>query len=163
MDNEELTSNRKSRQANAVWMNQGNGTFRVQSLPGEALHRGAAFGDFDRDGRVDAIVTRLNEKPLVLRNVTAGGGHWIELRLEGTRSNRDGIGARVHLVTRAGEQWNRVSTSVGYGGSSDRLVHFGFGSDPGIDLIEVEWPSGARQALRNPAPDRFYEVKEPLQ
>jgi hypothetical protein len=162
MDNEELTSSRKSRQPNAVWINQGDGTFRVQLLPGEALHRGAAFGDFDRDGRMDAVVTRLNEKPIVLRNVTVGGGHWIELRLGGTRSNRDGIGARVRLVTKSGEQWNRVSTSVGYGGSSDRVVHFGFGSDPRVDSIEVEWPSGARQTLRNLAPDRFYELKEPL-
>ena len=166
MDNEELTSNRKSRQPNAVWINQGNGTFRVQLLPGGAMHRGAAFGDFDRDGRIDAVVTRLNEKPIVLKNVTDGPGHflahWIELRLEGTRSNRDGIGARVHLRTKSGEQWNRVSTSVGYGGSSDRVVHFGLGSDSRVDWMEVEWPSGTRQTLRDLAPDRFYEVKEPL-
>jgi hypothetical protein len=162
MDNEELTSSRKSRQPNAVWINRGDGTFRIQLLPGEALHRGVAFGDFDRDGRIDAVVTRLNDRPVVLRNMTEGAGHWIELRLQGRRSNRDGIGARVRVVTKSGEQWNRASTSVGYGGSSDRLVHFGFGSDPRVDLLEVEWPSGARQTLRNLAPDRFYEVKEPL-
>jgi hypothetical protein len=162
MDNEELTSNRKSRQPNVVFLNQGDGRFRMQLLPGEAMHRGAAFGDFDRDGRIDAVVTRLNEKPIVLRNVSEGGGHWIALRLEGTRSNRDGIGARVHLVTASGEQWNRVATSVGYGGSSDRLVHFGFGSDPAAESIGIEWPSGVRQTLRNLAPDRYYEVKEPL-
>jgi tetratricopeptide (TPR) repeat protein len=162
MDNEELTSNRKSRQPNVVFLNQGDGSFHMQLLPGEAMHRGAAFGDFDRDGRVDAVVTRLNEKPIVLRNVSEGGGHWIALRLEGTRSNRDGIGARVHLVTASGEQWNRVATSVGYGGSSDRLVHFGFGSDPAAESIAIEWPSGVRQTLRNLAPDRYYEVKEPL-
>ncbi len=161
MDNEELTSNRQSRQPNAVFINQGNGTFRTQLLPGEAMHRGAAFGDFDRDGRIDAVVTRLNEKPLVLRNVSDGGGHWIALRLEGTRSNRDGIGARVHLVTASGEQWNRVTTSVGYGGSSDRLVHFGLGSDPVVQSIGIEWPSGSKQTLRNLAPDRYYEFTEP--
>jgi hypothetical protein len=161
MDNEELTSSRKSRQPNAVWINQGNGTFRQQLLSGEALGRGAAFGDFNRDGRIDAVVTRLNEKPVVLWNATEGAGHWIELRLEGARSNRDGIGARVHLVTKSGEQWNRMSTSVGYAGSSDRLVHFGFGSDPQVDRVDIEWPSGARQTLRNLAPDRFYEIKEP--
>jgi enediyne biosynthesis protein E4 len=165
MDNEELTSSRKSRQPNAVWINQGNGTFSSQLLPGEAMHRGAVFGDFNRDGRIDVVVTRLNEKPLVLRNVTEAGSstaHWIELRLQGTRSNRDGIGARVHLRSKSGEQWNRVSTSVGYGGSSDRLVHFGLGSDAIVDWLNVEWPSGARQVLRNLAPDRFYELKEPL-
>ena len=161
MDNEELTSNRKSRQPNVVFINQGNGAFRTQLLPGEAMHRGAAFGDFDRDGRIDVVVTRLNEKPVVLRNVSEGAGHWIALRLEGTRSNRDGIGARVHLVTASGEQWNRVTTSVGYGGSSDRLAHFGFGSDPAVLLLEIEWPSGVRQVLRDLAIDRYYEFKEP--
>jgi tetratricopeptide (TPR) repeat protein len=162
MDNEELTSSRKSRQPNAVWINQGNGAFRAQWLPGEAPHRGAAFGDFDRDGRIDAVVTRLNEKPIVLRNVTEGAGHWIELRLQGVRSNRDGIGARVHLRSKSGDQWNRVSTSVGYGGSSDRVAHFGLGADSIVSLLEVEWPSGARQTLRGLAADRFYEIKEPL-
>jgi enediyne biosynthesis protein E4 len=161
MDNEELTSNRKSRQPNAVFINQGNGRFRMQLLPGEAMHRGAAFGDFDRDGRIDIVVTRLNEKPLLLKNVSEGSGHWIMLRLEGTRSNRDGIGARVHLVAASGEQWNRVTTSVGYGGSSDRLVHFGLASDSAVESIGIDWPSGVRQTLRNVPADRYYEIKEP--
>ena len=125
------------------------------------MHRGAAFGDFDRDGRIDVVVTRLNEKPEILRNVSEGTGHWITLRLEGVRSNRDGIGARVHLVSASGEQWNRVTTSVGYGGSSDRLVHFGLGTDVIVQSIEIEWPSGIRQVLRNLAVDRYYELKEP--
>jgi enediyne biosynthesis protein E4 len=105
MDNEELTSNRKSRQPNVVFLNQGDGRFRMQLLPGEAMHRGAAFGDFDRDGRIDAVVTRLNEKPIVLRNVSEGGGHWIALRLDGTRSNRwnRGAGASGDGVRRAME------------------------------------------------------------
>ena len=161
MDNEDLTSNRRSRQPNAIFINQGNGRFRMQLLPGEAMHRGAAFGDFDRDGRIDIVVTRLNEKPMLLTNVSEGSGHWIMLRLEGTRSNRDGIGARVHLVTASGEQWNRVTTSVGYGGSSDRLVHFGLGSDSAVESIGIEWPSGVRQTLRNVPANRYYEIKEP--
>ena len=160
MDNEELTSNRNSRQQNIVWMNLGNGTFSAHPIPGEAMHRGTAFGDFDRDGRVDVVVTRLNQNPILLRNVTEDGGHWIGFRLLGTRSNRDGIGARVHLRSKSGEQWNRATTSVGYGGSSDRLVHFGLGSDSIVDSIEIEWPSGARQTLRNLAPNHYYDVKE---
>ena len=83
------------------------------------------------------------------------------LRLEGTRSNRDGIGARVHLVTASGEQWNRVATSVGYGGSSDRLVHFGLASDSAVESIGIDWPSGVRQTLRNVPANRYYEIKEP--
>ena len=160
MDNEELTSSRSSRQPNAVFVNQGNGTFHTQLLPGAAMHRGAAFGDFNRDGKMDVVVTRLNEKPVILRNVSEGTGHWVTLHLEGVRSNRDGSGAYVHLVSASGEQWNRVTTSVGYGGSSDRLVHFGLGTDAIVRSIDIEWPSGIRQILRDLAVDRRYEVKE---
>lgn len=125
------------------------------------MHRGAAFGDFNRDGRMDVVVTRLNESPLILRNVSPRTGHWLALHLEGVRSNRDGLGARIHLVSTSGEQWNRVTTSVGYGGSSDRLVHFGLGTDTVVRSIDIEWPSGIRQLLRDLAVDRYYEVKEP--
>jgi hypothetical protein len=105
LDNAELDSGRKSRQPNLVFRNQGNGTFAVEPLAGEAFHRGAAFGDFNRDGKVDVVVTRLNEKPPLLENVSPTTGHWIARRLVGTRSNRDGIGAMVHTPTAAGEQW----------------------------------------------------------
>ena len=159
-DNAEIISSRKSRQPNVVFVNRGNGTFVAETLPGDALHRGAAFGDFDRDGRVDVVVTRLNESPLVLRNRTGLTSHWIGLRLVGTKSNRDGIGARIHLTTASGEQWNRVTTSVGYGGSSDRVAHFGLGKDAKIAMIEIEWPSGLRQTLHDVAADRFLTIEE---
>jgi tetratricopeptide (TPR) repeat protein len=158
MDNAELTSGRKSRQPNLVFMNRG-GRFDAEALPGEAFHRGAAFGDLYRDGCVDVVVTRLNERPLVLRNRC--GGNWLELRLEGTRSNRDAIGARVHIVTAAGEQWNRVTTAVGYASSSDRVVHFGLGAAREVTRVEIEWPSGKRQALGPIAGNQILKVKEP--
>lgn len=161
MDNAELESSRKSRQPNLLFLNQGSRGFALQLLPGEALHRGAAFGDFDRDGRVDAVITRLNEAPVVLRNVTPSAGHWLVLRLEGARSNRDGIGARVHLRAPSGWQWNRVTTSVGYGGSSDRTVHFGLGRDARVTALEIEWPKGTRQSLRDLPVDRYVTVTEP--
>jgi hypothetical protein len=107
------------------------------------------------------VVTRLNESPVVLRNVSSNTGHWIELRLEGTRSNRDGIGALVHIVTASGEQWNRVTTSVGYASSSDRTVHFGLGSQDLVGVLEIRWPSGAHQVLHNVAADRLFAVREP--
>ncbi|MBI4874202.1 MAG: VCBS repeat-containing protein [Acidobacteria bacterium] len=160
-DNAELTTSRASRQPNLVFLNRGNGTFALELLPGEALHRGAAFGDFDRDGRMDAVVTRLNEAPLVLHNTTPGAGHWLQLRLAGTRGNRDGIGARMRVVTASGEQWNRVTTSVGYAGSSDRTVHFGLGKDTRVDVVEIEWPSGVRQILRNLPAGRYVTIEEP--
>ncbi len=161
LDTAELQSNRKSLQPNLVFLNNGDRTFRLQELTGAALHRGAAFGDFDRDGRIDAVVTRLNDKPLILKNMTSPAGHWLALRLTGTRSNRDGIGARVHVVTDSGEQWNRVTTSVGYAGSSDRVVHFGLGKGAAIKRLEINWPSGTRQSLENVAADRYLAVTEP--
>jgi tetratricopeptide (TPR) repeat protein len=160
LDNVELDSSRKSRQPNLVFVNQGNGTFAVEPLPGEAFHRGAAFGDFNRDGKVDVVVTRLNEKPLVLENVSAGAGHWIALRLVGTRSNRDGIGAMAHISTAAGEQWNRVTTAVGYASASDAIVHFGLGRETTIRAIEIAWPSGIKQRLSNVAADRYLTIRE---
>jgi hypothetical protein len=159
-DNAERISSRKSRQPNVVFLNRGDGVFDAQTLPGEALHRGAAFGDFDRDGRVDIAVTRLNEAPLVLYNRTGGEGHWIGLHLIGKRSNRDAIGARIHVTTPRGEQWNRVTTSVGYAGSSDRVVHFGLGDETKIPSLEIEWPSGFRQVLRDIRVDQYLTIEE---
>lgn len=159
--NAELISSRTSRQPNAVLVNKGDGTFDIQMVGAGAFHRGAAFGDFDRDGRVDAVITRLNEAPLVLRNVTAHSGHWIAFALRGTSSNRDAIGARVHIVADPGEQWNRVTTSNGYASSSERLVHFGLGAARRVRLVEIEWPSGRRQRLEDVASDRVVAVTEP--
>ncbi|MGA2590243.1 MAG: FG-GAP-like repeat-containing protein [Bryobacteraceae bacterium] len=161
MDNIEMTTSRRSRQPNSVFLNKGDGTFEMTVLGGEALHRGAAFGDLDRDGRVDVVVTRLNESPLVLRNVSTNTGHWIALDLRGTRSNRDAIGARVHIVTAQGDQWNRVTTAVGYASSSERTVHFGLGAAQRIDRLEVDWPSGTKQVLEGLPVDRYLSIVEP--
>ena len=161
MDNIELTTSRHSRQPNSIFLNKGDGTFDLEVLGSEALHRGAAFGDLDRDGRLDVVVTRLNESPLVLRNISAATGHWTALDLQGTRSNRDAIGARVHIVTAQGEQWNRVTTAVGYASSSERTVHFGLGAAQRIDRLEVDWPSGTKQVLEGLPVDRYLSIVEP--
>jgi hypothetical protein len=144
MDNIELTTSRHSRQPNSIFLNKGDGTFDLTVLGSEALHRGAAFGDLDRDGRVDVVVTRLNDSPLVLRNIY-----------------RDAIGARVHIVTAQGEQWNRVTTAVGYASSSERTVHFGIGGAQRIDRLEVDWPSGTKQVLEDLPVDRHLSIVEP--
>jgi hypothetical protein len=162
MTTAERISSRSSRQPNVVFLSRGKGVFDAEPLPGDALHRGAAFGDFDRDGRMDVVVTRLNESPLILRNRSRVEGHWIALRLMGKKSNRDGIGARVHVMASSGEQWNRVTTSVGYAGSSDRVVHFGLGNAGRITAIEIDWPSGLRQILRDVAADRNLVIEEPM-
>jgi hypothetical protein len=125
-------------------------------------HRGAAFGDFDRDGRVDAVVSRIGERAELFRNVSPVRNHWLALRLRGRRSNRDGIGALVHIATASGiEQWNRVTTATGYGSSSDRTVFFGTGKDTVAKSIEIAWPSGVRQKLKDVKADRYLAVEEP--
>ena len=95
-----------------------------------AWHRGAAFGDLDGDGRVDAVVSRIGERAAIFRNTSTNRNHYLAVRLRGRRSNRDGIGAMVHVTGASGrEQWNRVTTAVGYGSSSDRTAFFGMAQD----------------------------------
>ncbi|HYW45402.1 MAG TPA: CRTAC1 family protein [Bryobacteraceae bacterium] len=167
-DNSELFSNLKSKQSNVVLANLANGRFvdytaqAGDALREEALHRGVAFGDFDGDGRVDAVVTRLNDRPELLHNISPALNHWLAFRLKGRRSNRDGIGARIHVVAASGlEQWNHVTTSVGFACSSDKTVFFGLGKDRAAKRVEIQWPSGALQQLRDVAADRYVTVEEP--
>ena len=111
------------------------------------MNRGVAFGDFDRDGRVDAVVTRLNEPPVLLRNITASDYRWLALKLIGARNNRDAIGARVTLRSGGAVQVNHVTASTGYACSSELAVHFGLGRNTRADSVEIEWASGSRQTL----------------
>ena len=165
-DNTEIFSGRKSRQHNLVFKNLANGKFEDVSVSAGLLepgvHRGAAFGDFDGDGRVDAVVSRIGEAAELLRNTSPGGNHWLAVRLRGRRSNRDGIGALIHVVTASGaERWNRVTTATGYGCSSDRTAFFGLGKDGAAGRLEVAWPSGVHQVLENVKMDRYLTVEEP--
>ncbi|MBI4905819.1 MAG: CRTAC1 family protein [Acidobacteria bacterium] len=158
--NTEAYSSRKSRQRNLLLMAKADGTFQAREVGTPALHRGAAFADLDGDGRVDVVVTRLGEPPLVLRNAAGAGNHWIAFRLQGTQSNRDAIGAQVHLITTEGEQWNHVSTSVGYASSSEKEVRFGLGVKAQVKEVEIVWPSGARSRMDRPGVDRIHLVRE---
>src|SRR5262249_41027896 len=124
-------------------------------------HRGAAFGDFDRDGRVDAVVSRIGEPAELFHNISPANNHWLAIQLRGRRSNRDGIGALLHVVTRTGEQWNRVTTATGYGSSSDRTVFFGLGAESLVQSVDVQWPSGVRQKLEKVKVDRYLTIEEP--
>jgi len=164
MDNAELFSSRKFRQPNQVYVNQGNGTFSMAAGNGQTprAHRGCAFGDFDNDGRVDVVVTSLNEPVELLRNVTEPGQHWLDLLLTGTRSNRDAIGAVIRLTPPSGRtQTNHVTTSVGYASSSSRRVHFGLAKETKATRIEIRWPTGATQTLEDVNADQLLKITEP--
>ncbi len=118
--------------------------------------------DFDNDGRIDAVVTVLNGPVKLFHNLTESGNHWILLQLRGTKSNRMGLGARIRLTAADGSrQYNHVTTSVGYASSSDSRVHFGLGKSKTALEIEILWPSGIRQTLRDVAGDRVVSVQEP--
>jgi hypothetical protein len=160
-DNTESFSSRNSRQQNLLLLNDSRGAFRPAFIGLPALNRGAAFGDFDRDGRVDAVVTRLNEPPVLLRNIMGGDNRWIALKLVGARSNRDAIGACVALRSGGLLQVNRVTTSTGYACSSEAAVHFGLGRAARAETIEIEWPSGSRQTLANIPAGSYLTVREP--
>ncbi len=126
-----------------------------------ARHRGLAFGDFDGDGRIDAVATALGADAELWMNRTEPSGHWLQLALRGTKSNRDGIGARVKVVSKSLVQYNHMTTSVGYASSSHGPVHFGLGQDAHAELIEIHWPSGIVQTLHNVAADQILKVTEP--
>lgn len=124
--------------------------------------RGMAIGDLDNDGRVDAVVTTNGGAAHILHNETPTANHWITLTLVGHKSNRDGIGALIRVTTPAGSQWETVSTSRGYLSSSDPRAHFGLGSGIVAQAIEIRWPSGIVQTLKNVAGDRILRVDEPV-
>lgn len=166
-ENIELYRHYKYKLPNAIFQNQGNGSFvDVSSQAGAAMrvpavHRGCAFGDLNNDGKVDVVVSAIADRPRLLYNTSPGDSHWIWIRLQGTRSSRDGIGARVRVTGQSGRvQYNHATTSVGYASSSDKRVHFGLGKDSRIKEIEVRWPSGKVQLLKDLAVNQILSVRE---
>jgi len=147
--------------------NTGRGFVDVSADAGSVFReawvgRGMAIGDIDNDGRLDAVVTT-NDGPLyILRNVTSTPYHWLTLKLTGHKSNRDAIGAEVKVVAAKNSQVATVTTASSYLSSSDKRVHFGLGAASMAETIEIRWPSGIRQPMKNVPADQILQVDEPV-
>lgn len=150
-----------------LYRNLGNGKFLDISMhagPGileKHSSRGAAFADIDNDGSVEIAINNQNEPPSLLKQMEKPPGHWIILKLIGTKSNRSAIGARVTLTAGGHSQVQEVRSGGSYLSQSDLRLHFGIGSATKIDRIAIAWPSGERQVLTDQACDRVVTAQEP--
>ncbi len=148
--------------------NTGNGKFEdLSSSLGpdfqvKGAYRGLAVADFDNDGSLEAAVCRLNDTPMLFKKRGGVPAHWLLIRLQGTLSNRDGIGARVQLMLPSGlKQFQHVSTANGIYSASDKRVHFGLGKEDRVQSIDVLWPSGIHQRLTDIKADQILKISEP--
>jgi hypothetical protein len=149
-----------------VFRNAGNGRFVELGLSAgpevsaPRAARAAAFGDYDDDGRVDVLVSTVNDRPLLLRNESEGAGHWLSVRLRGRRSNRDGVGARIALEAGGARQVREVRAGNSYLSQGDARAHFGLGPAAAAATIEVRWPSGVVDRLASVPADRTIVIEE---
>jgi hypothetical protein len=148
-----------------LWNDKGKRFLDVSAQSGEVFQqkraaRGMAIGDIDNDGRIDVVVTENDGPAWVLHNETPTRNHWITFKLVGVKSNRDGIGAQIKLTTADGSQYATVTTASSYESSSDKRVHFGLGSANAVTQVEIHWPSGITQVLKNLQADQILTVTE---
>jgi hypothetical protein len=166
LDNAMEVEHRPFVQPNSLYRNKGRLTFEDVSLKAgagfllPAAHRGAAFGDFNNDGKIDIVVTVLNGPPELWINRSRNQNHWIILKLVGVRDNRDGLGTKIKIVTSHGDQYNEATTAVGYNSSSDKRVHFGLGDATLVNRIELSWPTGLKQVLMNVRVDQVLTITQ---
>ena len=153
-------------QRNQLFHNNGDGTFTEVSFESgqyfrrEGVSRGAIFGDYDNDGDMDIVVTQSNQQAELLRNEGGNRRNWVRIKLVGTASNRDGIGARVAVTAGSQSQMQEVRTGLSYLCSNDPRVFFGIGEHSRIDRLEIRWPSGIVQVLENLEVNREIVVVE---
>ena len=169
---EQLTTEAGYPQRKLLYRNLRNGRFEDVSLNAgsgvstPSSSRGAAFGDFDNDGDIDVVVNCVNDYPQLLRCDSSLKNNWIKIRTIGTKSNRSGIGARLRCVThvvgeaKPHQQIDEVRSGGGYFSQNDLRVHFGIGFAEKVDLLEIRWPSGQLDTLKDLMPNRLYYVTE---
>lgn len=147
----------------------GNGKFEdISEQAGQVLNtrtvaRGACFADYNNDGKFGAYLVNLGAQGTLVQNVSTGAGHWIAVNLVGTKSNRDGIGARVEVIAAGNRQTAERVAGSGYLSQNDARLHFGLGAATAVDKLIVHWPSGREQTLEKVAADRVVTVEEPKQ
>jgi hypothetical protein len=168
LDNSEVVEHLPSKLPNKVLRNVGGTHFvDVSESAGASFgvpqaHRGMAYGDLNNDGRIDVVVTVKDGRPEILLNRSPEKNHWLLVKLVGSRSNRDGLGARLKATLAGGSAlYNHATTSTGLSASSDPRVHFGLGAAQRVEKLEIWWPSGIRQVLENVAADQILTVHEP--
>jgi hypothetical protein len=128
----------------------------------KSVGRGAAFADYDNDGRIDVFLMNLGTPAFLLHNTSPSTNHWITVKLIGRKSNRDGIGAQVELVAGGQHQQHERVAGSGYLSANDPRIHFGLGTATKIEKLNITWPSGIRQVIENPPIDQLITVEEKL-
>jgi hypothetical protein len=156
----------KYREPKLLFLNQHNGKFlNISKLAGPAIQipqvsRGVATGDLFNDGHLDLVVENLEGSPMILRNEDSSKHHWISLELAGTKSNRLALNARVHVTAGDLVQLGEVQSGGSYISQNDLRLHFGLGDHTRVDSVEIIWPSGKKEILKDLAADHFYSVLE---
>jgi len=164
VDKQHLGSNYE--EPRIFYHNNGNGTFTDLSAsagPGitaPSSSRGLAIGDFWNDGKLSAVVSNMNAPPSMLVNQVKNGNHWVAIKTEGVKSNRDGLGARIRVKVGPRILVDEVRSGSSYISNNDRRVHFGLGSASQIDWIEIRWLSGLTETFEKPGIDRILTLKE---
>lgn len=154
-------------QEDQIFENKGNGKFVDNSLQlgkyfqKELVGRGACIGDYDNDGDLDIFIVNLNDHCIFLRNNKGNQNNWLLLNLVGTKSNRDGIGARIMLTSGGVTQTTQKKSTTGYLSQNDPRIHFGLGKNDMAEKIVIKWPSGMVQTLENVKANQILTVKEP--